>query len=216
MYTIIMNDDKQLIGSKKTTLYQREKLADQIRFLVPQKCGIVDLTECSLVLHYIDQGNVPHDEFLAKDSELYKDRMQFYLPVDSKLNYFAGNISIRLIFMKINKDTGKSENILISSNYIITIEETDVTNSIEAVEMINVLQKQVDELKKNQVDDLKLTDDLLQLTIDDKVIGDGVKIQNSNGNCDCEDGDTVIDIDETKNKPDSDTENQEENNVVEF
>lgn len=37
MYTIIMNNDKQLIGSKKTTLYQREKLADQIRFLIPQQ-----------------------------------------------------------------------------------------------------------------------------------------------------------------------------------
>lgn len=191
MYIVLMDSDKSLVCSAKRTLYQGEKLADQIQFLVPQKCGMVDLTGCIAVLHYIDQGNIPHDEILAKDSELYKDRMRFYLPVDSKLNYFAGNVSIRLYFMKINEETGENDNILITGNYLITIEPSDVTTSIETNEKINVLQKQLEELKNNQVDDLKLTDELLQLTVDGEPIGEGVKIQSGNGNCDCEDGSTT-------------------------
>ena len=225
MYTIIMNDDKSLTASIRKTLYQREKIADQIQFLIPQKIGIVNLNECIAILHYVDQGNVMHDEKMAKDSELYKDKIRFIVPVDSKLNYFAGDVSVRIVFAKLDTNTGKYEQVMISGNTVITIEPTDVTNSLDTCEKISILEKEIEYLKENQVDDLKLTDDLLQLSANGEPIGEGVTLPSGGegGSSDSvydEDGAPVIDMDNLslKNdsneiKPEEDSENKE---VVEF
>lgn len=222
MYTIIMNDDKSLTTSIRTTLYQREKLVDKIQFLIPQKYGDMNLSHCTAKLKYIDQGNVSRSETLIKDTELYKDRLRFFLPVDNKLNYFAGSISIRIIFT--NADT-KQE--LRTGECIITIEPSGIieedsnenSNSTEVYEKLTELETLINEIQENQVNDLKLTDDLLQLTIDNEVIGEGVIIprgsdsgDSSNGD---EDGDPVIDFDTYSDESNNDN-TGDENNVVEF
>ena len=215
MYTIIMNDDKSLTTSIRTTFYQREKLADKIQFLIPQKYGVMDLSKCTAKLKYIDQGNISRSELLAKDSELYKDRLRFLLPVNNKLNYFAGNISIRIIFT--NEETGQE---LRTGDCIITIkpsgiiEESSTENSSEVNEKIVALENQIKELQENQANDLKLTDDLLQLSIDGETIGEGVTLPKK-GSADADlddDGDVVIDLD---NQTSSDYLG-DENTVVEF
>lgn len=216
MYTIIMNDDKSLTTSIRKTLYQREKLADKIQFLIPQKYGVMDLSKCTAKLKYIDQGNISRSELLAKDSELYKDRLRFLLPVDNKLNYFAGNISIRIIFT--NKEMGQE---LRTGDCIITIEpsgiieeENSTESSSEVNEKIVALENQIKELQENQANDLKLTDDLLQLSIDGETIGEGVTLPKK-GSADADlddDGDVVIDLD---NQTSSDYLG-DENTVVEF
>lgn len=215
MYTIIMNDDKSLTTSIRTTLYQREKLADKIQFLIPQKYGVMDLSKCTAKLKYIDQGNISRSELLAKDSELYKDRLRFLLPVDNKLNYFAGNISIRIIFT--NKEMGQE---LRTGDCIITIEpsgiieeESSTESSSEVNEKIVALENQIKELQENQANDLKLTDDLLQLSIDGETIGEGVTLPKGSADADLDnDGDVVIDLD---NQTSSDYLG-DENTVVEF
>lgn len=68
-----MNQDKSLTSSIKTTLYQREKLANKIQFLFPQYYEDLSLDECTATLKYLDTGNEPHSEILVKDDELYKD-----------------------------------------------------------------------------------------------------------------------------------------------
>lgn len=185
MYTIIMNDDKSLTTSKRTTLYQHEKLADQLQFYIPQKCGLVDLSECIAVLKYIDQGNIPHSEQLAKDSELYNDHIRFVLPVDSKLNYFSGNVVVRIVFMRINLNEGTCEQIMRTGSLTITIEPSDIQDvSSDYVEKIALLNAQVEELKKNQVNDLTRTDDLVQLVANGEPIGKGVTFDG----CSCSEG----------------------------
>lgn len=134
MYTIVMNDKKELITTKYATLYQKEKLADQIQFIYPQTCGLVDLSECIAVLKYIDIGNEAHSEILSKDSEPYKEtKVRAVLPVDTELNRFAGNVSVRLVFMKMNPESMQLEQKMMSGNVIITIEPVDaITESTEA------------------------------------------------------------------------------------
>ena len=215
MYTIIMNDDKSLPTSIKTTLYQREKLADKIQFLIPQKYGVMDLSKCTAKLKYIDQGNISRSELLEKNSELYKDRLRFILPVNNKLNYFAGNISIRIIFT--NKETGqelRTGDCLITINPSGIIEESSTENSSEVNEKIVALENQIKELQENQANDLKLTDDLLQLSIDGETIGEGVTLPKK-GSADADlddDGDVVIDLDNQTSSDDL----GDENTVVEF
>ena len=95
-----MNDDKSLTATVVTTLYQREKLADKIQILIPQKYGELNLNEFSAVLKYIDQANVPHVEILQKDKDLYKEHIRYVLPVDTNLTQYAGDVSIRITFQK--------------------------------------------------------------------------------------------------------------------
>ena len=89
-----MSTDKSLVTTVKTTLYQREKLADKIQFLFPQNYGDLKLSEFTATLKYLDYGNEAHAETLIPDEELYKDMIRFVLPIDTDLNRFAGDITI--------------------------------------------------------------------------------------------------------------------------
>ena len=102
-----MNDDKSLTATVITTLYHREKLADKIQILIPQKYGELDLSEFTATLKYVDQANVPHAEILKKDAELYKDHIRYVLPVDTELTQYAGDITIRLTFTKTDMEVKK-------------------------------------------------------------------------------------------------------------
>lgn len=101
MYTIIMNDDKSLSKTVVKTLFQGEKLVDKFRFLIPQSYNSMSLAEFTTTLKYIDPGNVLHSEKLTMSDELYNGSMLcFYLPVDSELTRFAGEINIHLVLTK--------------------------------------------------------------------------------------------------------------------
>lgn len=120
MYTILMNENKILVKTKTTTLYQREKLIDEIQFLLPQTYGDFDLSEFTVALKYIDQSNVSHLEILTLSDDLYKDKLRYSLPVDTNLTKFAGDIKIRLTLTKTDLET-KKQYVLHSSENIITI-----------------------------------------------------------------------------------------------
>ena len=112
LYTIIMSTDKSLITTVKTTLYQREKLADKIQFLFPQNYGDLKLSEFTATLKYLDHGNEAHAETLIPDEELYKDMIRFVLPIDTDLNRFANSNyhscrkGISLIYLIIIRSNG--------------------------------------------------------------------------------------------------------------
>lgn len=120
MYTIIMNSDKSLTTTVKTTLYQREKLVDKIQFLFPQKYEDLDLSDFTVLLKYVDQGNEPHVEELVKDDELYKDRLRFVLPIDTDLTRFSGDITIRITLSKVDMEEQK-QYLLHTGEAVITI-----------------------------------------------------------------------------------------------
>lgn len=178
MYTIIMNNDKQLITSVRKTLYQREKMVNKIQFLFPECYEDINLTDCTVVLKYIDIGNVLHSEVLAKDSELYKGKFRCILPVDTKLNMFAGNIIIRVIFMKIDTETGVKNEVLKTGECLISIlpDNTIVYADEDITEKITIMESQIAELSNNQVDDLILNDDLLKVSANGVEKGNGVNI----------------------------------------
>lgn len=103
MYTIMMNADKSLSKTVTTTIFQGEKLVDEVKFLIPQKYGSVNLADLELKLKYMDIGNVLHMETLTRDEALYKDMLCYRLPVNTKITRFAGKISIHLSFVKDGK-----------------------------------------------------------------------------------------------------------------
>ena len=177
MYTIIMNDDKQLITTVRKTIYQRENMVDNIQFLFPEFYENINLSDCTAVLKYIDIGNELHSEILSKDSELYKGKVRFILPINTKLTRFAGNVIIRISVTKINTTTGVVSEVLKTGECVISVlPDNTIIVSDDLTEKLATLESQIAELSNSQVDDLSLTNDLLQVTANGVTKGDGVKI----------------------------------------
>lgn len=120
MYTILMNADKSLSKTVVTTLYQSESMVDKIKFLVPRQYNGLDLTQFNTILKYTDQGNVVHTEKLIAFDKAYKNNwICYYLPIDSDIARFAGDIKIHLVFNR------GIEYTLHSGDTVITIDPVD-------------------------------------------------------------------------------------------
>ena len=212
MYTLLMNSNKSLMTTKRTTLYQQENLVDKIQFLFPTTYGDIDLTTCKATLIYVDQGNVSHSESLAKDTELYKNRLRYVLPVDSELNYFAGTVIVRIVL----EDADAGINIKTGEAFIriepYRLANNDIPDDITS-EKIEKIESDIDELKKNQVDDLILTDDLLQLSANSTIVGNGVILPKGVNDESDEEGYPAFDFD-TQGVPENPDESELDNVVL--
>lgn len=201
MYTILMNENKDLFTRNSCNLFQHESFVDKIQFLLPQTYHDLDLTNATVVLKYTTVDNVAHSEILTKEEELYDGKLRFLLPVDSKLSRMAGIMKLRLTIIKID--------VAESKQYVLHSEETDLEikpltdyyafkpdESLEFVDQIvGKLTAQLEAAAKlaeaydtTKADNIVYEDDTLQLTANGKKIGDSVTIKS----CD-EDGVPVID-----------------------
>lgn len=190
MYTIIMNKDKSLITTVKTTLYQREKLVDKIRFLFPQTYEDINLSDFIVVLKYLDQGNVAHSEVLVKEENLYEDKLSYILPVDTKLTAFAGDITIRISFLALNTANGLHEEVLHTGETIITINPLKDIYSFVTDESLEIIDKAMLGLESKtkalelvantydteKADDIVLDDDSIYLTSHGNKVGKEIQL----------------------------------------
>lgn len=98
---ILLNDDKQLIITEHTSIYQNENLIDQIFFYIPSIYKEHDLSDFDITLQYVTPANEVINEKLVKNG-LYKDKLEYVLPVDTKISKCAGVVKCSL---KIKKET---------------------------------------------------------------------------------------------------------------
>ena len=184
-----------------TVLIQREKLVDKIRFLVPAVYDVngvgMDLTQFTTTLEYVDQANVVQTEALTASEDLYKEKfIEYTLPVDTNVSRYAGDIELRLSLVHFDADTGY--------NYVLHTGHTKITvsplsdwykfvsdESLDAIDQkmseldskLTALDEMAGTYAANQVDDLKLTNSLLQVSSKGTPLGNGVTIITS-GNTD--------------------------------
>lgn len=130
MYTILMNRDKSLVTTEIATLYQGENLVDKIQFLFPQNYGELNLSECTPILKYVFPGNVAYKVELKIDEDLYKGKIRCLLPIDSNLSSFAGDIRLRVHFIK-GATSDEDEHELYTGEAIIKITSVDQYNYID-------------------------------------------------------------------------------------
>lgn len=190
MYTILMKDNKELEITEMTKLYQREKLVDKIRFLLPLAYGDLDISKMTVNLKYTDQGNVPHSEVLRLSDERFENtKLVYYLPVDSDLTRFAGDILIHLTLTNVDIETSQ-QHIMHTGEVTITISpikdiyafasdsymESVDQKMLELDARIAAADKLLGNMSENAVDDIMLTNDLLQVSTRGKALGQGVKI----------------------------------------
>ena len=201
MITVLMQSDKTLVISEPGKIYQREKLIDKIRFLVPAVYDVngvgMDLTQFTTTLEYVDQANVVQTEALTASEDLYKEKfIEYTLPVDTNITRYVGDIELRLSLVHFDADTGY--------NYVLHTGHTKITvsplsdwykfvsdESLDAIDQkmseldskLTALDEMAGTYAANQVDDLKLTNSLLQVSSKGTPLGNGVTIITS-GNTD--------------------------------
>ena len=98
MYIIVMSEDKSLVASKRIKLYEGDNLADKLIFLLPQTYKEIELSECIVRLNYIGLNGEEISETLVKDEELYKDRLCYRYPVDSRFTEYYRDIVYDISF----------------------------------------------------------------------------------------------------------------------
>lgn len=102
-YTILINDDNTMVATQKQRIIQRSKLVDDFQFLVPAVYNGVNMTECIALLEYLTP--VSHEyktEILVKADTLYKEYVQYFLPIDTNFTKEAGSLEIQLSFILTN------------------------------------------------------------------------------------------------------------------
>lgn len=192
MYTILMNSDKSLVCTIKTTLYQRDKLVDKLQILIPQTYEDINLSDFMAVLKYVDQGNEVHSEILIQDEELYKDSyLRYTLPIDTNLTRFAGDIKLCLTLNKVDMEemkeyslnTGETTiTIAPLSDYYSFISDKSLSVIDQKVNELNVKLEAIDKMAttydETKADNIKLDKDTseIYLTAHDKQIGDKITI----------------------------------------
>lgn len=101
MYTILINDNNTLTKSVITRIMHRSNMVDQIHFLTNPTYNDLDMTEFMVTMQY--RTPVSHTYRvvnLIRSEELYKDMLEYKLPVDTKITAEAGDVEITFVFTK--------------------------------------------------------------------------------------------------------------------
>ncbi len=111
IYTILIKEDNSLIATHKTAIMQHSKLVDELLFLCPKMYNNEDMsTYTSVTLEYLSPATKQYrTDCLSPLSELYKEHIQYKLPVDTKITFEAGDVQLQITFIKteMDADTGK-------------------------------------------------------------------------------------------------------------
>lgn len=230
MYTILVNDNNELVTTVKERIMQRSKLVDELHFLANPVYKNVDMSDFTVTMEYVLPVSREYKtETLVKSDALYKGQLEYILPFDTCLTKEAGKIEIQLTFSKVVLDAdGKSKQMVrkVGPSTITIVPVTawsDIIpdSALSALDqriimvdaMINAANEMNQYMFENKADDISYNEDTkeLQLLAGVKPVGKKVVLKTE---CeDLEDGVPVVDL----NSPVSEDTNPEYyDNVVEF
>lgn len=243
MYVILVNDDDSLYGSHKERIMQRQKLVNDLVFVVdPIYRNTHDMTNASVLLEYILPVSREYKTvLLTLSEERYNDCfLQYKLPFDTDLTSQPGSLQVQLTFAytELNSDGIGIQRVRKTSPTTIEIVPISAWSDIVPDSALGGLDQRLikldaqmramndymNVLDSNKVDNLVYNsdEDTLQLSAKGVGVGDKVSVKEM-----LDDGVPVIDLDSNSgNDLDSDinTDNDHndgcdcgcEDNVVEF
>lgn len=238
MYTIIVNNDNTLYGSKKERIMQREKLFNKLWILVPPHYNGYDMSECTVTMRYLMPiSREFKTETLVLSDERYEECLKYVLPVDTCLTKEWGDIEINLTFtmLDVNEKGDIIQRVRKTDSHMITITKLPDWDSVvpdsalSALDQrilkqdaqIKALAKLAKSIDSNKVDNLvyNSVDETLQLSANGVGIGDKVSVRDM-----IDDGIPVVDLDSNSDEDSENDDNNcdcgceatDENNVVEF
>ena len=234
MYTILINDDNSLYGSEKQTIMQRSSLVDKLRFIVHPIYKDIDMTDATVMLEYLLP--VSHEyrtAFLILSEERYKDcYLQYVLPFNSALTREAGSIELQVTFVKteldvngkgiqrVRKTSTTTINIIPVAAWSDIIPDSALSSLDERLIKIDAQMRGLNDLANvldnSKADNIKYSEDTneLQLLSNGNEIGNKVKLKS--GVESLEDGVPIIDLNSASSIPPNPSDEDDEDNVVEF
>ena len=177
MYVIKMEQDKTLVTTIHSTIYQGETKADRLFFILPREYDDINFADCTLLLQYILPNSVGHSEELRMLPSAYKnEHYQYGLDINSKLTSVAGKIRLWLKAIDIH-----NEIILISKETILEISSTkDIVDYFPpaALSQIDRLTLDVSRLDRDKADNITYDSDSkdIQLASNGLPIGDAINM----------------------------------------
>lgn len=212
MYTILMDDKKNLITTVRNTIHYKENGVDKIQFLLPPQYDDINIVEYTITLKYVDPYGNFHTEVLVPDEELYKNYLRYTLPVTTQLTQVVGVITLRLsIIQFLPGEETTVINKLDTNSTTLTVSKPDGFVDYVSFEDIEAWKKQlanmnkdITELQDEMPTDLKIDEetDNLHLVHGDEQIGEGVEILTPVNFDDFDDdNDGIIDTDNIQDEP---------------
>ena len=107
MYTILINKNNTLTTSNRTNIMHRSSMVDSLRVLVDpyyefNDVTTLDMSEFICTMEYVLPVSRQYTtEILIPQSELYKERLDYRLPVDTKITSEAGDVEVKFVFTKL-------------------------------------------------------------------------------------------------------------------
>lgn len=177
MYSIKMKDDKSLEATVQAKIYQYEKNADTLVFLLPRYYDDINLSDCTILLRYLLPNGIGKSEELEMSPLPHnKDYYRYNLKVNTRLTAMPGIIELWVCAIDIHDD-------VVLKTGEITIEVTptkEITDYLEPKDLnqLDKLSAAVKELKETKADDLIVNDDgdVIQLSANGAPIGQSVTL----------------------------------------
>lgn len=235
MYTILINNDNTLTKSVIKNIMHRSSMVDKFHILANPMYNDFDMREFTCVMEYVLPISKQYIvEILTPSAELYKEKIEYTLPVNTQITSEIGNVELKFTFTKLEmlEDGSKVERVRKTSSTAITILKVEQWSDYisdakldPVVQMLLNVQAQ-NEQSKVYLEQLQDAAEILMTTKGDSLYYDSetneLQLQ-ANGEpissvtleeCNLEDGVPVVDFDNGGEKPDDD--DNEYDNVVEF
>lgn len=238
MYTILVKNDNTLVATVRTNIMHRSSMVDGFRVLVDPTYGDegFDMRTFQCVMEYkLPISDTYTPEILTPLDELYNGKLDYRLPLDTKITSEVGDVEFKFMFLRLdmdadgnmierNRKTSSSTlkilpvamwNDYIADSKLDSIAQILLMNQAQnkyVGEMVNQLGAYADTLNMTKADNIEKDEATseIYLTANGKRIGNSVKDSVGSSLAD-EFGIPVVEF--TSFAPDGD---DEFNNVVEF
>ena len=216
MYTLLVNDNNEIVTTVRERIMQRSKLVDNLHILVDPTYKEHNMSEFTTMLEYITPvSREYHSEILVKSDALYKEKLEYKLPFDTCLTKEAGKIEVQLTFAKLEMDADGNavQRIRKAGPAVVTIVPITAWSNviadsalsaidqrlIQAEAMLNAANEMNTYLYETKADNIMYNKEgqYVQLTANGTPIGDRIEWVN-NGGCGIvsfvinEDGDLIV------------------------
>lgn len=177
MYVIKMNDDKSLETTVEATIYQNEKNADTLVFLLPRLYEEVNLADCIVLLRYLLPDGTGKSEELEMSPLPYNQNYYRYnLKINTRLTETAGAIELWLCALNLYDDI-----VLKTGTAAIEVAPVKEIMDYLAPEDLNQLDKltlKVRHLERKKADNIAVNEEgnTIQLTANGTPIGRSVEL----------------------------------------
>lgn len=175
MYAIKMDASKQLLTTVRGTIYQNEKRADTLVFLIPQTYESTDMANCSLLMRYVLPSGSGRSEELEMDPEPYdSDFYRYRLKLSTRFTAEFGTVRLWLTAV------GLDNAVILESGEaaVPVVQRRDISEYLSDKDKSDIeqLNDKVTQLQKEKADNVVYDPESrkLRLTADGSEIGNEV------------------------------------------